>query len=101
MPTTAADDPLCPGDATALLAPKPVVLVVAVALVDADGRVLLQSAGFQSPKDAGQCIAQLKREGFSEGGAQFALGEEVAAAEVSAALEALAAAEAEKQKAKS
>jgi tryptophanyl-tRNA synthetase len=70
-------------------------------LVDADGRVLLQSAGFQSPKDAGQCIAQLKREGFSEGGAQFALGEEVAAAEVSAALEALAAAEAEKQKAKS
>ncbi|MFC3674430.1 (deoxy)nucleoside triphosphate pyrophosphohydrolase [Ferrovibrio xuzhouensis] len=41
MPTTAADDPLCPGDAAALLAPKPVVLVVAVALVDADGRVLL------------------------------------------------------------
>ena len=41
MPTTAADDPLCPGDASALLAPKPVVLVVAVALVDADGRVLL------------------------------------------------------------
>jgi len=41
MPTTAADDPLCPGDAAALIAPKPVVLVVAVALVDADGRVLL------------------------------------------------------------
>src|SRR3546814_16210638 len=41
MPTSAADDPLCPGDAAALLAPKPVVLVVAVALVDADGRVLL------------------------------------------------------------
>ncbi|WP_371833228.1 (deoxy)nucleoside triphosphate pyrophosphohydrolase [Ferrovibrio sp.] len=41
MPTTAADDPLCPGDAGALMAPKPVVLVVAVALVDADGRVLL------------------------------------------------------------
>lgn len=41
MPITAADDPLCPGDATALLTPKPVVLVVAVALVDADGRVLL------------------------------------------------------------
>jgi 8-oxo-dGTP diphosphatase len=40
MPTTGAD-PLCPGDASALLAPKPVVLVVAVALVDADGRVLL------------------------------------------------------------
>lgn len=41
MPTIAADDPLCPGDATALLAPKPVVLVVAAALVDLDGRVLL------------------------------------------------------------
>ena len=37
----AATDPLCPGDAEALVAPKPVVLVVAVALVDADGRVLL------------------------------------------------------------
>lgn len=41
MPTIAADDPLCPGDAAALLAPKPVVLVVAAALVDLDGRVLL------------------------------------------------------------
>ena len=41
MPITEADDPLCPGDAAALLAPKPVVLVVAVALVDADSRVLL------------------------------------------------------------
>lgn len=41
MPTTGADDPLCPGDAAALLAPKPVVLVVAVALVDPDNRVLL------------------------------------------------------------
>src|SRR3546814_7858570 len=41
MPIIEADDPLCPGDAAALLASKPVVLVVAVALVDADGRVLL------------------------------------------------------------
>lgn len=41
MPITAAEESLCPGDASALLAPKPVVLVVAVALVDADGRVLL------------------------------------------------------------
>lgn len=41
MPTIAADDPLCPGDAAALLAPKLVVLVVAAALVDLDGRVLL------------------------------------------------------------
>lgn len=43
MPTTGVDpqDDLCPGNAAALVAPKPVVLVVAVALVDADGRVLL------------------------------------------------------------
>ncbi len=34
-------DPLCPGDAESVLRPKPVVLVVAVALVDNDGRVLL------------------------------------------------------------
>ncbi|MFN4163453.1 MAG: (deoxy)nucleoside triphosphate pyrophosphohydrolase [Ferrovibrio sp.] len=40
MPITEADA-LCPGDAAALLTPKPVVLVVAVALVDTDGRVLL------------------------------------------------------------
>ncbi|WP_430397727.1 (deoxy)nucleoside triphosphate pyrophosphohydrolase [Ferrovibrio sp.] len=36
-----SSDPLCPGDAESVLKPKPVVLVVAVALVDADGRVLL------------------------------------------------------------
>jgi 8-oxo-dGTP diphosphatase len=40
MPTIEADA-LCPGDSAALLAPKPVLLVVAVALVDTDGRVLL------------------------------------------------------------
>lgn len=34
-------DPLCPGDAESVLRPKPVMLVVAVALVDNDGRVLL------------------------------------------------------------
>jgi len=31
--------------------------------VDAQGRLLLQSLGFASPKDAGQAIAQLQREG--------------------------------------
>ncbi|HEX6959588.1 MAG TPA: (deoxy)nucleoside triphosphate pyrophosphohydrolase [Ferrovibrio sp.] len=43
MPTTAVNSQvdLCPGDGAALLASKPVVLVVAVALIDADGRVLL------------------------------------------------------------
>ncbi|KAF1685981.1 tryptophan--tRNA ligase [Pseudoxanthomonas broegbernensis] len=32
-------------------------------LVDAEGRVLLQGAGFDSPREAGQLIARLKREG--------------------------------------
>ena len=32
-------------------------------LVDAQGRLLLQSLGFASPKDAGQAIAQLQRDG--------------------------------------
>ena len=32
-------------------------------LVDAQGRLLLQSLGFASPKDAGQAIAQLQRNG--------------------------------------
>jgi tryptophanyl-tRNA synthetase len=31
--------------------------------VDAQGRLLLQSLGFASPKDAGQAIAQLQRDG--------------------------------------
>jgi tryptophanyl-tRNA synthetase len=30
--------------------------------VDAQGRTLLQSTGFVSPKDAGQCIADLRRD---------------------------------------
>ncbi len=34
-------------------------------LVDAQGRVLLQSLGFASPKDAGQAIAQLQRSGVT------------------------------------
>ena len=34
-------------------------------LVDAAGSVLLQSRGFESPKVAGQAIAQLQREGAS------------------------------------
>jgi len=65
-----------------------------------DGRVLLQSAGFDSPKDAGQRIAHLKQKGFA-GDEHLALGEGVDAAEVNAALAALLAAEAEKLKAKS
>lgn len=34
-------------------------------LVDANGQVLLQSLGFESPKLAGQTIAQLQRDGAS------------------------------------
>jgi tryptophanyl-tRNA synthetase len=33
-------------------------------LLDAQGELLLQSAGFESPKDAAQCISRLRAEGF-------------------------------------
>jgi len=35
-------------------------------LVDAQGQVLLQSLGFESPKDAGQTIAQLQKAGLND-----------------------------------
>ena len=63
-------------------------------LVDGE-RVLLQSAGFDSPKDAGMRIAALKRGEFDGADAQVALGDGVDADAVHAALAALAAAEAE------
>jgi tryptophanyl-tRNA synthetase len=60
----------------------------------ADGeRVLLQSRGFDSPKDAGQRIAALKRDGFAGADADLALGPEADAAAVRVALDALRAAE--------
>ena len=59
-------------------------------------RVLLQSAGFESPKDAGLYIATLKRGAFAGTDAQVVLGEGVDADAVQAAVAALAAAEAEK-----
>jgi tryptophanyl-tRNA synthetase len=34
-------------------------------LLDAQGELLLQSAGFESPKDDAQCIAKLRAEGFT------------------------------------
>ncbi|KQO27557.1 tryptophan--tRNA ligase [Acidovorax sp. Leaf78] len=61
-------------------------------LVAADGRLLLQSTGFDAPKDAGQAIAQLQK----DAGALQALAPRLApvdgvqAADVSAALQALA-----------
>jgi tryptophanyl-tRNA synthetase len=64
-------------------------------LVEGD-RVLLQSAGFDSPRDAGVRIGALKREGFDGPDAALFLGEGVEADAVRAALAALHAAEAEK-----
>ena len=61
-------------------------------LVDGE-RVLLQSSGFAAPRDAGQRVAALKREGrWDASDAQVALGEGVSADEVNAALAALLAA---------
>ena len=58
--------------------------------------MLLQSAAFDSPKDAGIRIAALKRGELDGVGAQVAIGEGVDDEVVQAALAALAAAEAEK-----
>ena len=60
-------------------------------LVDADGRLLLQSSGFDAPKEAGQAIARLQREGLRALAGQLALAAGVAEADVAAALAALAA----------
>ncbi|MFY3386224.1 tryptophan--tRNA ligase [Paracidovorax sp. MALMAid1276] len=59
-------------------------------LVDADGRLLLQSTGFAAPKDAGQAIARLQREGAGALAGQLAAVEGVSDADVGAALAALA-----------
>jgi tryptophanyl-tRNA synthetase len=61
-------------------------------LVDGE-RVLLQSRGFESPKEAGQRIAALRRDGFTGADAGLALGPEADNAAVQAALDALRAAE--------
>ena len=64
-------------------------------LVDGD-RVLLQSGGFDSPKDAGQRIAALRRDGFVQGDGGLVTGEDASAADIEAALARLAAADREK-----
>ena len=61
-------------------------------LVDGD-RVLLLSRGFDSPKDAGQCVAALKRDGFAGVDGDVSLGEGVDAESVVQALAAMRAAE--------
>ena len=72
-------------------------------LVDQQGRVLLQSLGFGSPKDAGLAIAQLQQDdstALAVLGAQVTLGEGVSASDVADALSVLRAELAEKAKAK-
>ena len=64
-------------------------------LVDGE-RVLLLSRGFDSPKDAGQRVAALKRDGFAGPGPDVMLGDDVDATAVSQALAALRAAEDDK-----
>ncbi len=60
-------------------------------LLDADGALLLQSTGFDSPKDAGRCIADLKSDTAVDGMAALAEGVEMA--RVAAVLSALKLAE--------
>jgi tryptophanyl-tRNA synthetase len=73
-------------------------------LVDPQGRVLLQSLGFTSPKDAGLAIGQLQQDGakaMAELGSQVILGEGVSATELSDSLASLRTELAEKAKSKS
>ncbi|QIL21574.1 tryptophan--tRNA ligase [Thermomonas sp. HDW16] len=58
-------------------------------------RVLLQSTGFASPRDAGQRIAAIKQGEIGDGASDFALGEGVSDEEVNAALAAFVAAQLE------
>ena len=66
-------------------------------LVAADGRLLLQSTGFDAPKDTGQAIVLLQREGLGALAERCTLAEGAAQAEVQAALQALAEAAAAKE----
>ena len=61
-------------------------------LVDADGRLLLQSTGFDAPKEAGQAIAQLQKDpdALQTLAQRLAPVEGVSADDVAAALQALA-----------
>lgn len=61
-------------------------------LVDADGRLLLQSTGFDAPKEAGQAIAQLQKDpdALQTLAPRLAPVEGVSAEDVAAALQALA-----------
>ena len=58
--------------------------------VDAQGRLLLQSQGFGSPREAGQCIAALKQAQSLPADGKATAADGVSAEQVSAALKALA-----------
>ncbi|MEJ5990916.1 tryptophan--tRNA ligase [Ramlibacter sp. PS3R-8] len=58
--------------------------------VDAQGRLLLQSAGFASPREAGQCIAAMKQSQALPSAAEAALAPGVDVPAVQAALKTLA-----------
>ncbi|HYD77604.1 tryptophan--tRNA ligase [Ramlibacter sp.] len=60
-------------------------------LVDAGGALLLQSAAFDSPQDAGRAVARLKQDGLAAAGDAARLAEGVSEAQVGAALAQLAA----------
>lgn len=55
-------------------------------LVDAGGRLLAQSAGYESPQDAGRVVARLKREGLVSGEPPLQFAPGVTAEQVAAAL---------------
>ena len=55
-------------------------------------RVLLQSVGFDSPRDAGQRVAAIKQGEVGDDASDFMLGEGVTSAEVNTALAAFVAA---------
>ncbi len=60
-------------------------------LVDPAGALLLQSAGFASPQEAGRAVARLKQEGYQAGAADVTRGDGVTAEQVQAALARLSA----------
>lgn len=66
-------------------------------LIDGEGRLLLQSAGFDAPREAGQRIAAIRAGGFQGADEAVELGEDVTVADVATALKALAEHEADKK----
>ena len=58
--------------------------------VDAQGRLLVQSKGFASPREAGQCVADMKQAQSLPANGEVQLGEGIAAQQVQQALRELA-----------